>query len=69
VYSSVRRCHAAYDERDLVSTVTSFAAAEEGAVVNQVLRTYNGFRQLETEYQSHEGVVETEDPPITPHVT
>jgi RHS repeat-associated protein len=66
---SILRIDTAYDERDLLGTVTTYDAAESGTVVNQLLRTYNAFRQLEVEYQSHEGSVDTEGPPVTPHVS
>jgi len=45
----------AFDVRDLLTTISSLGAA--GDVLNQVLREYNGFRQLTTEYQEHAGAV------------
>ena len=42
----------------MLEKVTSYAAATGGSVVNEVLRTYNGFGQLEIEYQAHAGAVD-----------
>jgi YD repeat-containing protein len=52
----------AYDVRSLPITVSSLNPF--GAVVNQVQRVYNGFRQLTAEYQEHGGAVSTGITPL-----
>ena len=44
----------------MLEHITSYASATGGTVVNDVERVYNGFRQLITEYQEHDGAVSTE---------
>ena len=48
-----------YEIRGMIEHITSYNAASDGSVVNDVLRVYNGFTQLITEYQEHSGAVET----------
>ncbi|MBN8625472.1 MAG: RHS repeat-associated core domain-containing protein [Planctomycetes bacterium] len=60
---SVLRVETAYDVRGLVRSVTNFAAAMAGSVVNEVQRSYNDFGQLTVEYQEHSGAVNTSNTP------
>ena len=48
-----------YEIRGMIEHITSYDAASDGSVVNDVERVYNGFRQLITEYQEHTGAVNT----------
>ncbi|AGA25728.1 RHS repeat-associated core domain-containing protein [Singulisphaera acidiphila] len=60
---SVLRLETTYDVAGRPVFLTSYNAASGGSVVNQVLRVYNGFGQLITEYQSHSGAVNTSTTP------
>lgn len=63
----VRRISMSYDDRGLVTHITSYDDPDigEGNVVNDVYRKYNDFRQLVVEYQSTDGPVDTA---LTPKV-
>jgi RHS repeat-associated protein len=47
-----------------MTMLTQYDAAEDGDIVNQVLRKFNGFGQLTREYQSHSGAVDTGSTPF-----
>jgi YD repeat-containing protein len=64
VDDAVLRIETAYDTQGNAYLITSFDAASEGNIVNQVLRTFNGLRQLTAEYQEHSGEVDTETTPM-----
>ena len=49
----------AHPSAGMLEHITSYASATGGTVVNDVLRVYNGFQQLVTEYQEHNGAVNT----------
>jgi RHS repeat-associated protein len=57
VDQAVKRLETAYDSAGRAYLFTSYDAASGGAVVNQVKRTFNGYGQVGTEYQSHSGPV------------
>ncbi len=57
VDGSVRRIQYAYDSQGNNYLVTSYDAASDGNIVNQMQRTYDGLGQLSGEYQSHSGAV------------
>lgn len=59
VDGTVQRIGATYEVRGLLQNVTSFSSpvVGQGVVVNDVLRQYNSFSQLVTEYQEHSGQV------------
>lgn len=57
VDATVRRLGRNYDVRGLPQQLTSFADTGGTNVVNQVQNQYNGFRQLVTQYQAHDGTV------------
>ena len=60
VDGAVRRIDTAYDIRGMVNLITSRAGtAADSAIVNQVLRQFNNFAQLQKEYQQHDGPVNT----------
>jgi YD repeat-containing protein len=61
----IRRISTTYDDRGLITHITSYDDAEpgEGAVVNDIYRKYNDFRQLVVEYQSTDGPVDTATTP------
>ncbi|MFN0056627.1 MAG: RHS repeat-associated core domain-containing protein, partial [Planctomycetales bacterium] len=61
VDGAVRRIQTTYVVRGMLQKVTSYdnAAVGSGSIVNEVQRAYNHFRQLEFEYQSHSGAVNT----------
>ena len=63
VDGSVRRIETAYDSQGKPYLLTSYDAAFGGNIVNQVQRNYNGLGQLTTEYQSHNGAVNTSTTP------
>jgi RHS repeat-associated protein len=63
VDGGVRRLEIAYDTGGRPYLFTSYDAAVGGNIVNQVQRTFNGFGQLTTEYQSHSGAVNTSSTP------
>src|SRR5262249_55478532 len=52
------RLDTAYDTAGRPFKFTSFNAASGGAVVNEVLRQFNGLGQLTAEYQAHTGTVD-----------
>jgi RHS repeat-associated protein len=59
VDSTVLQIAVTYEIRGMVQNITSYNAATDGTVVNDVQRVYNGFRQLTIEYQEHSGAVNT----------
>ena len=52
-----------YDVRGLVQNVTSYSDIAGEELVNEVQNVYNGFRQLVTQYQEHDGAVNTSTSP------
>ncbi|MBN8624754.1 MAG: RHS repeat protein, partial [Planctomycetes bacterium] len=56
---TVRRLGRSYDVRGLPYQLTSYADTNGTTVVNQVQNQHNGFRQLATQYQAHDGAVIT----------
>jgi RHS repeat-associated protein len=64
VDDAVQRLETAYDTQGNAYLFTSLNAAEDGDVVNQVLRQFNGLGQLTAEYQAHSGAVDTESTPF-----
>jgi RHS repeat-associated protein len=48
-----------YEVRGLLQNVTSYNSPTSGTVVNDVLLQYNSFGQLQTDFQSHSGAVNT----------
>ncbi len=56
--TSVLRLDTSYDEGGRPYLFTSYTTASATSVVNQVLRSFNGFGQLSTEYQAHGGAVD-----------
>ncbi|WP_156514518.1 DUF6268 family outer membrane beta-barrel protein [Planctomyces sp. SH-PL14] len=65
VDGAVRRIGTTYDIRGLRHKITSYDNPTVGAgtVLNEVLSEYNDFSQLVTEYQAHEGAVNTSTTP------
>ena len=63
VDESVLRIGVIYDVRGLVQNVTSYSDIAGEEVVNDVQNVYNGFRQLVTQYQEHDGAVNTSTSP------
>ena len=65
VDGAVRRITRSYTALGLLKNITSYdnASTSSGSVVNDVEYAYNGFGQLETEYQSHSGAVNTSTSP------
>ena len=61
VDGTVRRIAQTYGVRGLPQSVTSYSSPiiGQGFVVNDVQRVYNDFAQLITEYQEHNGAVDT----------
>ena len=61
VDGSIRRVTRSYEVRGMLATLTSYdnATVGSGSVVNDVNYVYDGFAQLATEYQSHNGAVNT----------
>ena len=60
VDGAVRRIDTAYDIRGMIHLITSRAGtAADSTIVNQVLRQFNNFAQLQKEYQEHDGPVNT----------
>ena len=61
VDGTVLRVSQTYEVRGMVQGITSYdnATVGSGSVVNDALFEYNDFSQLETEYQSHSGAVNT----------
>ncbi|MCX5673920.1 MAG: autotransporter-associated beta strand repeat-containing protein [Planctomycetota bacterium] len=64
VDGSVRRIEWAYDDLGRVSLVTSYDAAEEGDVVNQVAFAYNGWGMVSESRQEHAGEVDQDTPVV-----
>jgi RHS repeat-associated protein len=59
VKNSVRELEYEFDSAGNLFQATSYSSVQSGrAVINQVRRYYNGFGQLTTEYQEHDGAVE-----------
>jgi RHS repeat-associated protein len=63
VNGAVRRLETAYDSQGNVYLFTSFDAATNGNIVNQVLRQFNGLGQLTAEFQAHGVAVNTSTTP------
>ncbi|MCB1129858.1 MAG: RHS repeat-associated core domain-containing protein [Verrucomicrobiae bacterium] len=61
---AVRRIETAYDNLDHVTLVTSYNAAEGGAVVNQIQNTYDAYGQLAGDAQAHSGTVGSGTPQV-----
>ena len=61
VDATVQRIERAYEVRGMVNRVTSFTSpvVGSGSVVNEVVWTYNNFRQSIQTYQAHFGAVNT----------
>ncbi|OYV86707.1 MAG: hypothetical protein B7Z73_11305, partial [Planctomycetia bacterium 21-64-5] len=59
VDGTVLRIGRTFDVRGLLEHVTSYSDAAGTSVVNDVLRVYNSFEQCVTEYQEHNGAVNT----------
>ena len=59
VDASVKRLESGYDDRGRLSRSTSYSDTAGTAKVNEVLRAYNDFNQVITEYQEHSGGVNT----------
>jgi RHS repeat-associated protein len=61
----VKRISREYEARGMLARVTSYndATVGSGDVVNDVQLEYNDFAQLETDYQSHDGEVNTSTTP------
>lgn len=53
--TAVRRISRTYDNRGLLSKVTSHSAVTGGSIVNEVARSYGPFGQLVEDVQSHSG--------------
>lgn len=66
VDNAVLRISREYEVRGMLAKITSYnnATVGTGAVVNQVLLTYNAFGQLKQDYQAHSGEVNTETTPV-----
>lgn len=60
----VRRIGYGYDQRNLVSKVTSYNAASGGSVVNEAAFEYDSFQQLKEDKQSHSGAVGSGTPKV-----
>ena len=62
---AVLRVSQTYEVRGMVQGITSYdnATVGSGSVVNDALFEYNDFSQLENEYQSHSGAVNTSTTP------
>jgi RHS repeat-associated protein len=56
---TVLRIDTAYEIHGQPFQITSYADAAGTSVVNQIQRAYNNFQQLATEYQEHNGAVNT----------
>jgi len=54
---SILRIERAYEVRGMLQTITSFSAVSGGTVVNESAFTYDPFRNLITDQQSHSGPV------------
>ena len=65
VDGAVLRVSQTYEVRGMVQGITSYdnATVGSGSVVNDALFEYNDFSQLENEYQSHSGAVNTSTTP------
>lgn len=68
VDGGIRRQEYRYDTLGRGTQFTAYAAAEGGAVVNEVRREYNGLGQLAREWQSHSGLVDTSCTPSVRYV-
>ena len=55
VDQTVKRIDLAYEIRGMLELVTSYGNTTGTSVVNQVLRQFNAFAQLQYEYQQHDG--------------
>ena len=65
VDGAVRRITTSYDVRGLAEKTTSYDSASVGSgnIVNEVSMVYDGFGQLTTEYQEHDGAVSVSTTP------
>lgn len=63
VDGAIRRLGYTYNSQGRPEKVTSYANTAGTNVVNQVQRQYNGFGQLVSEYQAHDGAVNTGSTP------
>lgn len=61
VDGAIRRITRSYNVRGLLEKLSSYdnATVGSGSIVNEMQYAYNGFGQLTTEYQSHNGAVNT----------
>jgi RHS repeat-associated protein len=66
--SAVRRLETAYDTAGRPHKFTSYTLDSGGAIVNEVLRQFNGLGQLTAEYQAHAGAVDLGGSSTTPRV-
>lgn len=60
----VRRIAYSYDNRGLISQVSSYDAVSGGSVVNEVAMEYDAFMQLAADKQSHDGSVDGSTPEV-----
>jgi hypothetical protein len=62
---AVLRIATTYEVRGMRERLTSYddPTVGSGAVVNEVLLTYNDFGQVERDYQAHDGAVNTSTSP------
>lgn len=63
VDGSVRRIGRSYEVRGLVEQITSYSSPDGTAVVNQIENYYNSIQQLVTQFQEHNGAVNTSTSP------
>ncbi len=62
--SAVLRIGRTYEVRGMLASVTSYNSVSGGSVVNEVALTYDAFRNLIKDRQSHNGVVTTGTPEV-----
>ena len=55
VDQTIKRIDLAYEIRGMLNLVTSYGDTTGMSIVNQVLRQFNAFAQLQYEYQQHDG--------------
>ena len=63
VDGTILRIETSYDDRLRIEKVTSYDATTGGNPVNEVQYEYNDFSQTTTDYQAHEGAVNTSTTP------
>lgn len=63
VDGAVRRIEKSYEVRGLIEKISSFDATTFGDVVNESQSLYNAFAQLASQYQAHDGAVNTSTTP------